>query len=123
MRNIFLSLILSMVACQISEATQAKFNYGPALIVASKTNDIPFVRVLLKNKNNDIIRDEDIWMALMWASLRDNIEVVRLLLENGADVNHPKEAISILDYERHFSEDMIRLLATAESMGIYGPGL
>ncbi len=138
MRNIFLSLILSMVVCQISEATQSRSSvvdalvdarykehkaliesgatvnhkdmYGfPALIVASQNGHIEFVRSLLEYGD---IQDEDVWTALMIASMRDHIEIVRLLLEYGADVNHPNKDGNLLDprYERYFSEDVIRLL-------------
>ena len=134
MRNIFLSLILSMVVCQISEATQsslvdarykehkaliasgATVNYQQewivgvtALVIASMRGHVDLVRALLEN---GAIQDEDdVWTALMYASLRDHIEVVKLLLEYGADVNHPNRAgYSILDDERYFSEDVKRLL-------------
>ena len=126
MRNIIfsLSLILSMVVCQISEATQARVNLkdrndSVGLIMASKYGDITFVRSLLENSAN--IQDIALYRALMVSSMRDHIAVVRLLLEYGADVNHPNKDASILDYESFFSEDVKRLLK--ESIEIYGPGL
>ena len=132
MRNIFLSLILSMVVCQISEATQNSLvddrykehkalikpganvnhrdkNDSTALTSASYHGDITFVRSLLENGAN--IQDEVAWSALVIASIKDHIEIVRLLLEYGADVNHTHKAgYSILDYEDFLSEDVIRLL-------------
>ena len=126
MRNIIfsLSLFLSMVVCQISEATQARVNLkdrndSVGLIMASKYGDITFVRSLLENSAN--IQDIALYRALMVSSMRDHIAVVRLLLEYGADVNHPNKDASILDYESFFSEDVKRLLK--ESIEIYGPGL
>ncbi len=113
-----------MVVCQISEATQARVNLkdrndSVGLIMASKYGDITFVRSLLENSAN--IQDIALYRALMVSSMRDHIAVVRLLLEYGADVNHPNKDASILDYESFFSEDVKRLLK--ESIEIYGPGL
>ena len=127
MRNIFLSifLFLSMVVCQISEATQSilvgarykdhrvkvnfKDTYAPPLLIyASREGHISVVRSQLEKHAHTL---EDLWTALMIASMRDHIEVVRLLLEYGADVNHPNKAgESLLDHERDFSEDVKRLL-------------
>ncbi len=127
MRNIFLSifLFLSMVVCQISEATQStlvdarykdhrvKVNHQdthshPLLIYASREGHIEVVRSSLEKYDHTL---EELWTALMIASMRGHIAVVRLLLEYGADVNHPNKAgESLLDPERDFSEDVKRLL-------------
>jgi ankyrin repeat protein len=58
------------------------------LHIASGINDIEHVKILLKEKPKSInTRDINGWMPLHEAARGGNIEVINILLENGADIN------------------------------------
>lgn len=59
-------------------------HYTP-LIVAVKAQDEGAVRALLADKTIDVDAvEQDQWSALMFASLRESVTIIRLLLESGA---------------------------------------
>ena len=56
-----------------------------ALIEATKEGKVNEVRHLLENGAFVNTRDEDGWTPLMFAAKSDNVEIIDLLMENGAD--------------------------------------
>ena len=58
------------------------------LIEAIKNNDTNQINFILKNKKTNInAKDKDGWTALIWASCKGDLETVKLLIDNGADIN------------------------------------
>ena len=58
------------------------------LIEAVKNNDINRVNSILNNgKENINAKDRDGWTALIWASCKGDLEIVKLLVESGADID------------------------------------
>ena len=76
------------------------------LIEAVKNNDINRVNSILNNgKANINAKDRDGWTALIWASCKGDLEIVKLLVENGADIdakdNEGWSALMEASYEGH----------------------
>ena len=58
------------------------------LIEVVKNNDINRVNSILNNgKENINAKDRDGWTALIWASCKGDLEIVKLLVESGADID------------------------------------
>ena len=100
MRNIFLSMVVCQIVCQISEATQ---NVGQSKPVATQNPVENGASVNYQSEIDDgwtallddfvflqqtLDQDRDVNTALLDASKNGYIEIVKRLLENGADVNH-----------------------------------
>lgn len=76
------------------------------LIEAVKNNDINKINSILKSGKADInSKDKFCETALMWASCKGDLKIVKFLVESGADVNaKDKEGWSVLmeaSYEGH----------------------
>ena len=76
------------------------------LIEAVKNNDINRVNSILNNgKANINAKDRDGWTALIWASCKGDLEITKLLVENGADIdakdNEGWSALMEASYEGH----------------------
>jgi ankyrin repeat protein len=92
-------------------------NYYTPLFLAAKGNHIEVVKVLLSfNPDLEIQHDDDSYStgytALTIATVNGYTDVVRLLLEAGANVNHrSKRNISTLQYAVYYNrEDIVRSL-------------
>ena len=76
------------------------------LIEVVKNNDINRVNSILNNgKENINAKDRDGWTALIWASCKGYLEIVKYLVENGADIdakdNEGWSALMEASYEGH----------------------
>lgn len=74
------------------------------LIEAVKNNDINKINSILKSGKADInSKDKYCETALMIASCKGNLEIVKLLVDNGADINiknnNGKTALDLADSE------------------------
>ena len=70
------------VACVASPGAQGT---DTKLIQAVKQEDVEAVRALLKQRANVHTTENDGFTALHWAAQRDNLQLVDLLLDAGAD--------------------------------------
>jgi ankyrin repeat protein len=76
-----ISLIFSVFGCADSTDKDAR------LIKAAKDGDLPAIQTALAGGDDINGRDKSGATALMWAANGGHAEVVKLLLEKGADVN------------------------------------
>jgi hypothetical protein len=87
-------------------------------VVAAMTGNIQTVTDLLKNKVNvDTRAKENSWTALIWASRRGHTDIVKLLLDNGANVNFtPYSGVSALHLASKYGHtDIVKLLLNRQS--------
>ena len=59
----------------------------PLIIKFIKDNNNNYVEKLILKGANLNLSDKDQWTPLIWATARKNKEIVKLLIENGADIN------------------------------------
>src|SRR5262245_62722141 len=76
-----LSVLLALALAALGTAD------GPALIDAAKNADAAAVRALVQKKADVNAAEPDGTTALHWASYRDDLETVDLLIRAGAKVN------------------------------------
>lgn len=89
MKKLFVSLILLMTLICFSCKVKNTEVLNRQLIEESKMGAINNILELLKQGANvNAVGENDGWSALMWASRNGRIEVVKLLLEKGANVNY-----------------------------------
>lgn len=83
----FILFILSATVCctSLEEASDRA-----SLVLAAKDGNLSMVQSLLEKGVSPNVRDSDGVPALMWAAEGDHIDIVRLLLDEGADVNAKK---------------------------------
>jgi ankyrin repeat protein len=63
-------------------------NLTPLCLVAFMSHDdVEFARMLLRHRARIEVPEENLWPPLHCAVRKNNIQIVRLLLEHGADVN------------------------------------
>ncbi|MGO9122044.1 MAG: TerB N-terminal domain-containing protein [Desulfomonilaceae bacterium] len=60
---------------------------GSQLLVAARSGDVAAVQKALRQKADINVKGPDGWTPLMWAAVTGHVEVVRLLLDSGAEVN------------------------------------
>ena len=85
MRILLVILVAALLAAAPARAEVDLSIKRPSLITATMANDAERVRTsLLQKKENPNIADADGRTALMHAAMNGNVEIVRLLLDNGA---------------------------------------
>ncbi|KAL5968830.1 Ankyrin repeat and KH domain-containing protein 1, partial [Taenia solium] len=67
--------------------------YESALTIACERGDITIARILLKAKNSSQDRGRELHIALTKAASEGHFEVVKLLLDHGAEVNRCEDGI------------------------------
>ena len=84
------------------------------LIMASKDGNIEKIRELINKKCNLDVRDANNGhTALIWASKRGHLNIVKLLLEAGADVNELTNiGMTALMWAKIFGHKEIEILLT-----------
>ena len=77
------------------------FGCGPGFLEASRIGDVETVRDKIRNSSKDV----DVNEALCYASKEGHIDIVRLLVEKGADPNYHKWSwtpLALSVYNNHF---------------------
>lgn len=80
----------------------------PPLVKAAKQNDIEKVKSLLSNKENVNADNQGGPSALMYASVNNNLELVKLLVSKGADINYQtssESAIYVSDFGNYYKDN------------------
>jgi ankyrin repeat protein len=96
---------------------RASFNMTP-LHVASGYGKLEAAQWLLNYGANINARDSDDWTPLRWAlSEKSNIQVVRLLLERGADINVPDKGGATVS-QRATELEVVELLSKYSTQSV-----
>lgn len=93
-----LSLILFISLLSAGCTSLEEASDRASLVIAAKDGNLSMAQGLLEKGVSPDVRDSDGVPALMWASEGGHIEIVRLLLDRGADVNakRTKDGTTIL---------------------------
>ena len=108
--------IARLLITEGADRRHAADDIADAIIAAAKTNDVNKASsIIYYDFPVDDVQDDDGWTALMWAAHTNSVDVVKLLIAAGADVNaKDKRGAPVLRYaEENDAADVIELLKAA----------